>query len=150
MPVDAYETVKELSEETVKMRKMLERLRSQRKVLTAQRDRLLWAAELVRSKPRNMPKSADDALAAAIEYAKPPARAYPWHDGGGIYDDCGPKETVTFTVLGVSFMVEPTSQTGINSGRRRYAVYCLTCDEGLHEATTGPESRCEAHLDEKH
>jgi hypothetical protein len=44
------------------------------------------------------------------------------------------------------FSMEWTGQEGLHTGRRRYAVKCLTCNEVLHEGTTGPADRINQHL----
>ncbi len=46
------------------------------------------------------------------------------------------------------FAIIATNEDGFNSGRRRYAVACTTCERLMHEATTGPLERIEQHLRE--
>jgi hypothetical protein len=43
------------------------------------------------------------------------------------------------------YLVTPTGESGINTGRPRYRVECLSCGELLHEATTGAVENMEAH-----
>lgn len=43
-------------------------------------------------------------------------------------------------------LVCPTSLTGIDSGRVRYRVECLTCGVICHEATTAPHIRVQEHM----
>jgi hypothetical protein len=40
----------------------------------------------------------------------------------------------------------PTGERAIHSSRMRYRVVCHTCDEVLHQGTTGPVSRAQDHL----
>ena len=40
----------------------------------------------------------------------------------------------------------PTGDVGSDSGRPRFKVECLTCNEVLHENTTGPSVRIESHV----
>jgi hypothetical protein len=42
--------------------------------------------------------------------------------------------------------VTATGEVGIDSGRRRYRVECLTCAEIVHEATTGAFANMERHV----
>lgn len=44
--------------------------------------------------------------------------------------------------------IEPTGQTATDSGRPRHRVYCLTCDNLIHENTTGPDQLAEQHANE--
>jgi hypothetical protein len=44
------------------------------------------------------------------------------------------------------FLMEPTGESGIHSGRSRYRVTCLTHRLVLHRATTGPIENINAHL----
>ena len=76
---------------------------------------------------------------------------YPWKDASGVYDDSGPETFKTFQAAGVTVSVEPTIGDGINSGRKRYMVACLDCDNDvLHRATTGPACIIEEHLHKTH
>lgn len=38
------------------------------------------------------------------------------------------------------------AETGIHSGRRRFRVFCETCNVEVHEATTGPQHQADSHL----
>lgn len=69
---------------------------------------------------------------------------------GSAYVTDGPETPINFTVAGVDFHVEPTNQTGIDSGRTRFLAVCLTCGERLHEATTGPRCVINSHLRHRH
>ena len=51
-----------------------------------------------------------------------------------------------FMLDGHQLRVTATSEVGCDSGRRRYRVECLTCNEVVHEATTGPRERLAFHL----
>jgi len=77
----------------------------------------------------------------------------PWKEPTGpcsyLIDD-GPAEAIEFEVLGVKFEVKPTEHRGCDTGRVRYFVKCLTCNEVLHEATTGPRPNIEGHMEEAH
>lgn len=46
------------------------------------------------------------------------------------------------------FQIIRTTMTGGHSGRPRYLVVCATCEELLHEATTGPIHQMGYHLDD--
>lgn len=82
-------------------------------------------------------------------YPVPPLSAViPWPKPDSIYEDDGPKEEIEFNYHGHRFRVTPTSETGIHTGRTRYHVKCLTCEELIHEATTGPRPMCEQHVKE--
>jgi len=45
--------------------------------------------------------------------------------------------------------VTGTDTFGVDTGRRRYRVECLSCGELVHEATTGPRWNVEVHLRER-
>lgn len=49
---------------------------------------------------------------------------------------------------GCRFLFMATNQDGFHSGRRRYLVVCCTHEKLLHEATTGPVSRVNQHINE--
>ena len=70
---------------------------------------------------------------------------FPWDEPISMYDSDSPLEpcTVTFNYCEIRF--SPTEQFGIDTGRTRVRVECLTCDRMLHHATTGPRSYAEAH-----
>lgn len=62
-----------------------------------------------------------------------------------------PEESLLLPRGGHNFRVTATSLEGFHTGRRRYKVECLSCgDPGhpelVHEATTGPESFMESHV----
>src|SRR5262249_28733735 len=69
---------------------------------------------------------------------------FPWPQPRSAYDSNGPAEA-TDVVLRHAYRVTPTDEMAINTGRRRFRVECLTCEETLHEATTGTSSRILAH-----
>lgn len=74
----------------------------------------------------------------------------PWEEPKGKYGyliDDGPAEDMEFEVLGVKFEVKRTEHVAVHSGRTRYFVRCVTCDEILHEATTGPRPNIENHME---
>jgi hypothetical protein len=58
-----------------------------------------------------------------------------------------PGKDTSFTIRdGHIFASTPTGDFGIDSGRPRFKVECLTCKACLHENTTGPSARIESHL----
>lgn len=73
-------------------------------------------------------------------------------DGAGTrFPDDGPRQvcgTCCFTarVNGHRFLFTPTTQSGGYSGRTRWSVHCFTCEEEIHEATTGPGMRVIDHI----
>ncbi len=74
----------------------------------------------------------------------------PWKEPKGKFSyliDDGPDEDIEFEVLGVKFEVKRTEHIGVHSGRTRYFVRCVTCDEIIHEATTGPRPNIESHME---
>jgi hypothetical protein len=75
---------------------------------------------------------------------------YPWPEPQSVYDNSGPSAPTTFRMEGAWLQVTPTNKIGCDTGRTRYWVECLTCNEILHEATTGPKYYIEKHLSEKH
>lgn len=46
-------------------------------------------------------------------------------------------ESRDFAIDGHHFRVTATADLGCDTGRRRYRVECLSCQEVVHEATTG-------------
>lgn len=62
--------------------------------------------------------------------------------GGGPLTDC------KLDLWGHTFTVKKTGDIGMNSGRPRYRVVCETCNELLHENTTGPSQHLAWHLRE--
>ncbi len=67
-----------------------------------------------------------------------------------IYDDALPElvlgDKLSIVKDGHAFEITPTTKTGWNTGRRRYRVFCTTCDEEVHAATTGPEQQASIHI----
>ena len=49
------------------------------------------------------------------------------------------------TTAKCQMLLTPTNYIGMNSGRTRYLVECMTCKVVLHEATTGPLSHVRDH-----
>jgi len=47
---------------------------------------------------------------------------------------------------GHRFRISATRESGLHTGRRRCRVECQTCEEVVHEATTGPGERIMEHL----
>ncbi|HSX22905.1 MAG TPA: hypothetical protein VLE97_09050 [Gaiellaceae bacterium] len=47
---------------------------------------------------------------------------------------------------GHHFRVTATARLGVDTGRRRYRVECLSCSEIVHEATTGAHANIRYHL----
>ena len=60
-------------------------------------------------------------------------------DAGGV---------VVRVVDGHAFMAIRTGELALHSSRPRFLVACATCEELLHEATTGPIPNIERHLKE--
>jgi len=56
----------------------------------------------------------------------------------------------TVAVDGIEFVISATGQTGINTERQRYRVYCLRCEQEVHPATTGPENWAKSHVRNEH
>jgi len=79
----------------------------------------------------------------------PDVDRFPWDTPRGLYSDCGPAEQVSFTHQGHNFIVTPTGQRGVDSGRMRYRVWCATCGVEVHPGTPAPASACSRHVDEK-
>lgn len=74
----------------------------------------------------------------------------PWDKPDTIWASDGPAIATEFTVRGVTMKVAGTGDTAIHSGRNRYRVECVTCEEVVHPNTTGATTRCEDHLREAH
>jgi hypothetical protein len=68
----------------------------------------------------------------------------------GPYDDDVPElregQSCDYAIEGHHLRVTATSALGCDSGRRRYRVECLTCDEVVHEATTGAHWNMRHHV----
>lgn len=79
---------------------------------------------------------------------------FPWEQPHSAYDNDGPRgkrgRQFDIVVCEVLFMVAPTGDTGITSGRNRYRVDCQDCNMILHENTTGVSPRIREHLAERH
>lgn len=71
----------------------------------------------------------------------------------GPYDDDVPElregEARDYMVEDHHLRVTATAELGIDSGRRRYRVECLTCGEIVHEATTGAYWNMQKHAEDK-
>lgn len=78
--------------------------------------------------------------------------ALPWPEPASVYDSDGPRDgvPVEFVVGKIKFRVAGTDSLAPSTFRTRYLVECLTCGAMLHEATTGPSCRVEAHLRDSH
>lgn len=74
----------------------------------------------------------------------------PWNEPIGFYDSERIYEAMEFLYKGVNFRVEPTGKVGVDTGRDRTLVRCLSCNFIVHPATTGPASRVHQHWEEKH
>jgi hypothetical protein len=61
-----------------------------------------------------------------------------------------PGDERTLTEDGHTFKITATDQLGCDTGRRRYRVDCVTCNEVVHEATTGPRWNVGFHVREAH
>lgn len=77
-------------------------------------------------------------------------RKLPWPRPLSFYDSDGPHERVEVQLEGARYEVAPTKEIGLNTGRIRYFVKCLTCDVVLHEATTGTSQRIAHHEHDAH
>lgn len=66
------------------------------------------------------------------------------------YGTAGPKETTVVHLPGADYLVEPTGDSGIHTGRDRFRVECLRCSKVLHANTTGPASHIRGHQRERH
>src|SRR5262245_46962030 len=68
-----------------------------------------------------------------------------------VFDDDVPDlrvgESRDYAVDGHHLRVTATGELGCDSGRRRYRVECLTCDEVVHEATTGAHWNMRHHAE---
>lgn len=62
----------------------------------------------------------------------------------------GPERFIEFIAAGARMSVTPTRETGLNSGRRRFQIRCITCDLTVHKATTGTTENVGRHLFEVH
>lgn len=77
----------------------------------------------------------------------------PWPPPISHYDSNGPRDggPVEFNIAGNSFLVvKADDKIAPDTGRDRYKVVCLECDEILHEGTTGPPSYISEHLKKVH
>jgi hypothetical protein len=61
-------------------------------------------------------------------------------------DGLRPGESRDYAIDGHHQRVTATGQVGCDTGRRRYRVECLTCDEVVHEATTGAHENMRRHV----
>jgi len=77
-------------------------------------------------------------------------KTLPWKKPASVYESDGPTHRMAFNIHGAFIQVDPLDERGINSGRMRYRVDCLTCKRVLHEATTGPSSWIRGHLHDEH
>ena len=89
------------------------------------------------------------------ELAKDPAKdnPFPWKRPSGKnkhYQTDGPDREVIFKLEGVTLKVTPAKEEGITTGRTRFRVACVSCDNLLHHGTTSPASACKHHVLEDH
>ncbi len=76
---------------------------------------------------------------------------FPWPQPISIYDSDGPRNrTVEFSVGDVQLRIERTNVLAPDTLRDRFKCICVTCDEVLHEATTGSSIRFRDHLKTAH
>lgn len=76
---------------------------------------------------------------------------FPWPQPRSHYDDDGPVQIRGFKVNGVPFMVGPIGiMFGVSTGRARFCVTCIDCDELVHEATTSASQQILMHGREAH
>lgn len=59
-----------------------------------------------------------------------------------------PGESRDFAIEGHHMRVTATAEVGIDTGRRRYRVECLSCSEIVHKATTGANWNIGFHVRE--
>ena len=59
-----------------------------------------------------------------------------------------PGESRDFAIDGHHLRVTATRELGCDTGRRRYRVECLSCQEVVHEATTGAHCNMGYHVRE--
>lgn len=70
----------------------------------------------------------------------------PWKQPDDLYGNDGPEATTTVVVRNHEFRVAPTGDSAMNTGRMRYRVECLTCDELVHEGSTSATAQIRFHL----
>lgn len=75
---------------------------------------------------------------------------FPWPRPSSHFDSDGPTQTTVVHLPGADYSVEPTGDTGVDSGRDRFRVECLTCETVLHANTTGPSVRIRQHQRDRH
>lgn len=71
----------------------------------------------------------------------------PWSAPENITDDDGANCTVT--VGEHVFSVSDTGDIGINSGRKRWRVFCTVCGVEVHSGSTSATAQIRRHLDER-
>lgn len=68
----------------------------------------------------------------------------------GVFEDDLPDlregESRDYAIGAHHLRVTTTHVLGVDTGRRRYRVECLTCDEVVHEETTGAHSNMKYHV----
>lgn len=75
---------------------------------------------------------------------------FPWNPPSSVYNNDGPNEDMEFEIGDVALKVKITEAIAVNTWRHRYEVTCVTCDEILHEATTGASVYLRRHLKKVH
>lgn len=77
---------------------------------------------------------------------------FPWKRPASVYESDGPQDVriLEFGIGDVLLRIECTDVLAPHTGRNRFKCTCVTCNEVLHEATTGPTIRFEQHLNEAH
>lgn len=78
--------------------------------------------------------------------------ALPWPQPEGTFDSDGPlgPGPCLFKINDVEFRVTMTEHVGLDTGRHRFRVECLTCNTLIHKATTSASIRVGEHMLEKH
>jgi hypothetical protein len=87
-------------------------------------------------------------MSSAFEFHEP--WRFPWPKPADVYSNNGPPEALEFELNGAKLKITPTAERGFDTGRTRYRCECLTCEEVLHEATSGASYRFRDHLKDRH
>jgi hypothetical protein len=70
----------------------------------------------------------------------------PWNTPGSVHDDDG--AVCDVEVQGHRFEIRDSGETGVDSGRTRWRVTCVSCDNVLvHPGSTSATAQIAMHLD---
>ena len=72
----------------------------------------------------------------------------PWKEPEHWMEDNGADCDVT--IGDHHFTIRATGETGINSGRKRWAVTCTSCNEVVHPGSTSATAQIDMHLTRTH